>query len=378
MDSRAPTTDTADRVATALGWFSIALGTAQLVAPGGVARLVGARDDARTRTVMRGLGLRELTAGLGILASGAGSEGRAGWVWSRVAGDTMDLALLGNVARGDDAERGRTLGATMAVLGVTALDAWCARELSGDGATRAGVEAERGIHVRRSITVGCTRAEAYAFWHDFENLPRFMRHLQSVQVTGEGRSRWVALAPAGRTVEWEAEVTEDRPDELIAWRSLPGADVANEGRVRFADAPGGRGTEVRVELRYDPPGGRLGAAVAKLFREEPRQQVADDLRRFKQVMETGDVVLSDATFARGPHSGQPPAELPPEARHRSFEPAPGRTTRDASEDALADASTEGWDGPITGAAAGSRTGDTDYEDRARGGAAGDRGPDARP
>lgn len=375
MDSTAARTDsTAERVATALGWFSLALGTAQLVAPGSMARLVGARDDASSRTLMRGLGLREITSGVGILASDAGSSARTGWVWSRVAGDTMDLALLGGVARGDG-ERGRTLGASLAVLGVAAVDAWCAGRLATSGAAQAGVEAEAGIHVQRSITVSCTREEAYDFWHDFENLPRFMRHLQSVQVTGEGRSRWVALAPAGRTVEWEAEVTEDRANELIEWRSLPGADVANEGSVRFADAPGGRGTEVRVELRYDPPAGRLGAAVAKLFREEPRQQVMDDLRRFKQVMETGDVVLSDATFARGPHAGQPPAELPPEARHRDFEPAPGRAASDQAAEALADASTEGWDRPMTGAVAGSRTGDTDYEQRARGGSG---SPDARP
>ncbi len=373
MDSTAANHDTSvDRVATALGWFSLALGTAQLLAPGGMARLVGARDDAATRTLMRGLGLREITSGVGILASDEGSAARAGWVWSRVAGDTMDLALLGNVARGrddDDDDRGRTLGATMAVLGVAALDAWCAARLSGGDAAETGdVAAEGGVEVRRSVTVNCTREEAYAFWHDFENLPRFMRHLESVQVTGEGRSRWVALAPAGRTVEWEAEVTEDRPNELIAWRSLPGADVANAGVVRFADAPGGRGTEVRVEMRYDPPAGRLGVVVAKLFREEPKQQVAEDLHRFKQVMETGDIVVSDATVTRGPHSGQPMAELPREAQERDFERAPGRTARDASEDAAAESSSEGWSGPMTGAAAGSRTGDTDYEGRARGNA----------
>jgi uncharacterized membrane protein len=147
--------------------------------------------------------------------------------------------------------------------------------------------------------------EVYGFWRDFANLPRFMRHLESVQVHDDGRSHWVAKAPAGRTVEWDAETTEDRPNELIAWRSLPGADVRNSGSVAFAPAPGGRGTEVRVTLEYDPPLGKLGSKIAMLFREEPGQQVYDDLRHFKQVMETGEIVFSDATKRRGPHPAQP-------------------------------------------------------------------------
>jgi uncharacterized membrane protein len=137
-----------------------------------------------------------------------------------------------------------------------------------------------------------------------------MRHLESVRVTGEGRSHWVARAPAGTTVEWDAEVVEDRPNELIAWRSLPGSEVPNSGTVRFALAPGGRGTEVRVELQYDPPGGKLAAVVAKLFREEPSQQVQDDLRNFKQVLEIGEVTLSDASIHKGKHPAHPPTHVP--------------------------------------------------------------------
>jgi uncharacterized membrane protein len=132
-----------------------------------------------------------------------------------------------------------------------------------------------------------------------------MRHLESVSVGADGRSHWVAKAPAGRTVEWDAETTEDVPNERIAWRSLEGADVRNQGSVEFAPAPGGRGTEVRVTLEYDPPFGKLGSKIAMLFREEPGQQVYDDLRHFKQVMETGEIVLSDATKQRGAHPAQP-------------------------------------------------------------------------
>jgi uncharacterized membrane protein len=219
----------------------------------------------------------------------------------------MDLALLGRAMTGDS-ERGRTAGATAAVLGVTALDVLAAQQLSRE----AGAEREKGIHTRRSITVGRPAAEVYAFWRRLENLPRFMRHLESVTVTGERTSHWVATAPAGKTVEWDAEIVEERENELLSWRSLEGADVFNEGTVTFHDAPGGRGTEVHVDLRYDPPGGKLGSKLAMLFREEPGQQVQDDLRRFKQVMEVGEVVVSDASYRKGAHPAQPPAAEPAE------------------------------------------------------------------
>ncbi|HEX5580384.1 MAG TPA: SRPBCC family protein, partial [Gemmatimonadaceae bacterium] len=263
--------------------------------------------NSRTRSTMRALGLRELTSGAGILTQ----PDSAGWVWSRVAGDMMDLALLGRIMSDERADRDRTAMATAAVLGVAALDVICARQLSRDGAAREegmqGALARRGTERVESVTILSPREEVYEFWRDFQNLPRFMRHLESVRVLDDRRSHWVARAPAGRTVEWEAEIVEDRPNELIAWRSVAGADVDNAGHVRFSDAPGGRGTEVTVALRYDPPAGKLGAAVAKLFHEEPGQQVEEDLRRFKQVMETGDIVVSDATVDRGPHPAQPVA-----------------------------------------------------------------------
>ena len=148
---------------------------------------------------------------------------------------------------------------------------------------------EAGIKVEKSVTVNKSPDELYRFWRNFENLPRFMDHLESVQVQSDNRSHWVAKAPAGTTVAWDAEITEDRPDELISWRSLPNADVDNEGTVRFVPAPAGRGTEVRVSLAYNPPAGVVGATVAKLFGEEPNQQVAGDLRRFKNIMEAGEI-----------------------------------------------------------------------------------------
>lgn len=165
------------------------------------------------------------------------------------------------------------------------------------------------MDVKAAITVYRPAEEIYRYWHDFENLPRFMKHLEAVQVTAEGRSHWQATAPAGATVEWDAEIVDDRPNELISWRSLPGSTVDNAGTVRFSPAPGDRGTEIRVALSYDPPGGALGAIVAKLFGEEPGQQVHDDLRRFKQIMETGEITQSDASV-KGGGPAQPPAEAP--------------------------------------------------------------------
>jgi uncharacterized membrane protein len=144
----------------------------------------------------------------------------------------------------------------------------------------------------------------YSFWRNFENFPRFMSHLESVQASGD-RSRWRAKAPFGGTVEWEAEIVVDRPNEEIAWRSLKGALVPNQGSVRFTPAPGGRGTEVRVELQYEPPAGVVGAAIAKFFGEEPKQQIQGDLRRFKQMMEPGEVLHSDASIHRGMHPARP-------------------------------------------------------------------------
>lgn len=151
------------------------------------------------------------------------------------------------------------------------------------------------LHVKKSVTVNRPRAEVYRFWRALENLPSFMIHLESVTASSRRRSHWVARAPMGH-VEWDADVITDTPNEVIAWQSVEGSGVSNEGSVRFADAPGGRGTEVRVEFLYDAPGGTLGASIAKLFGEEPQQQLTDDLRRLKQVLEVGEVVRSEGSL----------------------------------------------------------------------------------
>lgn len=145
-----------------------------------------------------------------------------------------------------------------------------------------------GILVEKSVTVNKPAFDLYSYWRDFDNLPTIMSHLESVTVRDHVNSHWVAKAPAGRTVEWDAEVINEEPGKLIAWRSLQGADVPNSGSVRFIELPAGRGTEVRVRLEYAPPAGKLGMIVAKLFHQEPNQQIDDDLRRFKSLMEAGE------------------------------------------------------------------------------------------
>jgi len=146
----------------------------------------------------------------------------------------------------------------------------------------------QGIRIEEQVTINRSREDLYRFWRNFENLPRVMRHLDSVKVINPTRSHWVAKAPAGLNVAWDAEIINDVENERIGWRSTEGADVPNAGSVRFDPAPGGHGTVVQVNLKYDPPMGPLGAGVAKLFDSEPSQTVAEDLRRFKNMMEMGE------------------------------------------------------------------------------------------
>ena len=144
-----------------------------------------------------------------------------------------------------------------------------------------------GVRVEQTVRIARPAEELYRFWRQLENLPRFMDHLESVRVLDERRSHWVARGPAGTRVEWDAEIHNEVPRRLLAWRSLPGAEVHHAGSVHF-EPDMGDFTLVRVILRYDPPAGRVGAGVARLFGEDPDTQVADDLRRFKQVMEAAD------------------------------------------------------------------------------------------
>jgi uncharacterized membrane protein len=153
---------------------------------------------------------------------------------------------------------------------------------------------QRGIHVEETMTINKSPEALYAYWRNLTNLPRIMRNLNSVTNFDENRSHWVAAGPMGYSVEWDAEIINDEPNQTIAWRSLANAEVDNAGSVRFVPAPGDRGTEVRVVIDYIPPAGRVGATIAKLFGADPEREIREDLRRFKQVMETGEVPTTEA------------------------------------------------------------------------------------
>jgi uncharacterized membrane protein len=145
------------------------------------------------------------------------------------------------------------------------------------------------VLIGRSVTINRPREQLYSFWRNFQNLPYFMQNVHSVTIKDESRSHWIIEAPGGKTVEWDSQITQDEPGRSIAWQSLDGASVRNSGKVEFLDSPDDRGTVVRVTLTYDPPAGAVGKLIAKLFQKEPKVQARQDLRRFKQLMETGEI-----------------------------------------------------------------------------------------
>jgi len=163
-----------------------------------------------------------------------------------------------------------------------------------DEATGALLEPKGDSLVARAVTINRPAAELYAYWRDFRNLASFMDNVVSVSPIDDRRSHWTVKAPGGRTVEWTAVITEERENELIAWASEDGADVPNSGRIDFRDA-GARGTVVTATVLYDPPGGAIGKVIAKMFQREPAIQARRDLRRFKQLMETGEIATSSRT-----------------------------------------------------------------------------------
>jgi uncharacterized membrane protein len=162
----------------------------------------------------------------------------------------------------------------------------------GDNASDPDEIAQRGIHVEEAFLINRSPEELYQFWRNFENLPQIMSHLEEVKVNDDKRSTWKAKAPAiaGGSVTWEAEITSDEPNSRIVWKSLPGSEVSNVGEIRFSKAMGDRGTEVHVSMEYLPPAGKVGHWLATLFGKSPDTQIREDLRNFKRLMETGEIV----------------------------------------------------------------------------------------
>lgn len=236
----------AERLANALGWFSVGLGLAQILAPRSVARLIGADPDERNARLMRVMGLRELSSGIGILSN----KQPENWVRARVAGDVLDLAMLGRTMTGSG-DRGKTIAATVAVLGVTALDMLAAEKLGQTNRSGTEMENEDNVkHVRRAITIRKSPEEVAEFW-----------------------------------------------------RAVGGDEAALDESVRFIPAPGGRGTEVHLDRAYKSPG-RIASLIAKVRHDDPAQHAFDELFALKQILETGDTVISDA-WQNGPHKPHP-------------------------------------------------------------------------
>jgi len=166
-------------------------------------------------------------------------------------------------------------------------------------AKHVSVPSGEGVRVDQAITIQRPIAEVYSFWRRFENLPRFMRHLQSVRIIDALHSHWAAKTFGDKVLEWDAEIIEQRENEMISWRSVPGADVGNAGSVWFTPVPSGEGTMVRVEMKYVPPAGKAGALVAKAFGRDADKEIAEDLRRLKSLLETGRLPAEETSNRLG-------------------------------------------------------------------------------
>ncbi len=292
----------ASQWARALGWFSLGLGLMQIAAPRRVAELVGLEQRDQTNALMRAVGLREVVSGIGILTQAQPTP----WIWARVGGDALDLALLTSAMGSPGADRNRVAAATAAVVGVTAADALLGARLSAEVEPAAQETSEpRSVPVATAITVGAPANRVYQAWEGFRNLPRFMGEFASVEVTDDRVSRWRAALPAGRSLEWDVEITESSPNERIAWQTSEGAPVAASGQIRFRQAPRDQGTEVIFTAEFTPPGGELGARIGGIFSDPIGTKIQNDLRRFKQLMELGEIVASDDSVISGPNPAQP-------------------------------------------------------------------------
>lgn len=248
------------KLVEALGWFSLGLGAVQLIAPGAVNRLIGAPDDGQSRLVQRAVGIQELSAAAGLLGFRRVPE----WLWARTAGDVLHLTMVGRTFDRIGARRGR-LALTMALLtGTLAADAYASARTTSDGEE---IRNELAMKATASATVRTSIEDARARWRDFEQQTTYTR-LGPIEITGEDH-------------------------DSIAWRTSEDAEAKASGVLRFAPAPGDRGTEISVEMVYEVPGGAVGAAGLKVAGNNPHQMVQDDLRRFKQLLETGEIARSD-------------------------------------------------------------------------------------
>ncbi len=286
------------QLANGLGWFSIGLGLAQIARPNLVANLIGVTSDRKTRTVLRLYGARELAAGFGILSQSRPS----GWLWARVAGDVVDLSSLCKAMTTDHSDRGKGIATAAALIGVTFTDVYCANQLS-NGTEDSQARTTTTSPISASIIIARDRKDVYEFWRDFRRLPQIFDRLESVRTFGNRQSHWKLTLPMGRSLEWDAEITDDQPNSRIAWRSLS-SSAPHSGEVRFEPATGNRGTKMHVEIR--PEG--LASSLGKLFGLLPEQHVKIAVHNLKQLLETGEIAKSEASIHRGMHAAFPPEQ----------------------------------------------------------------------
>ncbi len=258
------------QAAQALGWFSIGLGLAEIATPGLLSLITGTK---KRPFLMSLFGAREIAAGAGILTS----NDPAPWLWARVLGDLMDLSALGIALFGQRKARLRTLAATAAVAGVTAVDLICAQKASA-----------RPVRLHKVISLNRSPEEVYRFLRQFDQYPKFMKRISSVRMDRERRVHWEVDGPTGQKLQWDTEIINQTPNELIEWRSVNGSWLKNWGIIRLEQSQGGHGTVVKVEMNYQPSG-TIAAAVAALLGQAPALQLREDLRRMKQLVETGEI-----------------------------------------------------------------------------------------
>ncbi len=300
-------------IAETLGWLSVGLGVAGLLAPRQLARVTGLRQPGLLRLV----GARELANGAGLLTQ----PNKEAWLWARVAGDVIDLAALA-LARGPSRRaRSNAIGAAAVVGAIAVADLAAGLTYTRRSSLARETAADPNVYLDRTIIVNKTPRECYDYWRDLRNVARFTLRLEKVVPVDERRSRWILRIPGGALIEWESEIVEDRPGERLVWRSTQNAPFQHAGSINFHPAPGDRGTFVTVGMHYRAPGGLVGTTLARILGSDPMGEVRENLRRFKQLIETGEIPTT---------AGQPAgrrsfiARLLPEGRRSSPQAGGGR------------------------------------------------------
>jgi uncharacterized membrane protein len=264
--------------------------------------MIGVESKAETLAMMRVVGAREIASGLGILTQAKPTP----WLWSRVGGDAMDIALLRSAMSSPQADQNRVATATAAVIGIAAIDALVSTRQATSPDEGGQASSDQGaVRVASAVTVQAPVEDVFSYWDGFQGLPRFMSDAASVEITGDRQSRWTVPAPVGTSVEWDVQITDSTPNERIVWQTAEGSRIAASGDIHFRTAAGGRGSQVIFAAEFTPPGGDLGKKIAQPLAEVFGTKITNDLRRFKQLVELGEIVHSDDSIVPGPNPAQP-------------------------------------------------------------------------